>query len=117
EQQKIILHGEEKSKEQKKQTFKGVIPILQRQSEGGTEFVKQKLEEYLIDQPCEVCGGKRLKPEALAVKLGQYGILDFTTVSIRECRERIEKLKLSDRQSQIADLVLREIKARLQFLL
>jgi excinuclease ABC subunit A len=119
EQQKVVLYGEENKKttEEKKQTFKGVIPILQRQYEGGTELVKQKLEEYLIDQPCEVCGGKRLKPEALAVKLGQYGILDFTSVSIRECRERIEKLKLSTRQTQIADLVLREVKARLQFLL
>ena len=119
EQQKVVLYGEENKKttEEKKQTFKGVIPILQRQYEGGTELVKQKLEEYLIDQPCEVCKGKRLKPEALAVKLGQYGILDFTSVSIRECRERIEKLKLSARQTQIADLVLREVKARLQFLL
>ncbi|MFM7406714.1 MAG: excinuclease ABC subunit UvrA [Cuspidothrix sp.] len=117
EQQHIVLHGEEKSKEDKKQTFKGVIPILQRQYEGGTELVKQKLEEYLIDQPCEVCGGKRLKPEALAVKLGQYGISDLTSVSIRECRERIENLKLSSRQAQIGELVLKEIKARLQFLL
>ena len=119
EQQKIVLYGEEEKQTtgEKKPTFKGVIPILQRQYEGGTELVKQKLEEYLIDQPCEVCGGKRLKPEALAVKLGQYGILDFTSVSIRECRERIEKLELSDRQTQIADLVLREVKARLQFLL
>ncbi|BAZ28382.1 excinuclease ABC subunit A [Cylindrospermum sp. NIES-4074] len=115
----IILYGEEEgsTKEEKKHQFKGVIPILQRQYEGGSELIKQKLEDYLVDQPCEVCGGKRLKPEALAVKLGQYGILDFTGVSIRECRERTEKLKLSDRQMQIADLVLREIKARLQFLL
>ncbi|MBK1986621.1 excinuclease ABC subunit UvrA [Sphaerospermopsis aphanizomenoides BCCUSP55] len=119
EQQQIVLHGEEKrtAEAQRTQSFKGVIPILQRQYEGGTELVKQKLEEYLIDQPCEVCGGKRLKPEALAVKLGQYGILDLTSVSIRECRERIENLKLTPRQMQIADLVLREVKARLQFLL
>ncbi|MFM6106233.1 MAG: excinuclease ABC subunit UvrA [Sphaerospermopsis kisseleviana] len=119
EQQQIVLHGEEKrtTETQRKKSFKGVIPILQRQYEGGTELVKQKLEEYLIDQPCEVCGGKRLKPEALAVKLGQYGILDLTSVSIRECRERVEHLKLSPRQMQIADLVLREVKARLQFLL
>jgi excinuclease ABC subunit A len=118
EQQQIVLYGEDDSTtEGKKQSFKGVIPILQRQYEGGSELIKQKLEAYLIDQPCEVCGGKRLKPEALAVKLGQFGILDLTGVSIRECRERTEKLKLSDRQMQIADLVLREIKARLQFLL
>ncbi|MBD2592973.1 excinuclease ABC subunit UvrA [Nostoc spongiaeforme FACHB-130] len=117
EQQQIILNGEENSKENAKTQFKGVLPILQRQYEGGSELIKQKLEQYLIDQPCEVCGGKRLKPEALAVKLGQYGILDLTGVSIRDCRERVEQLKLSDRQMQIADLVLREIKARLQFLL
>ncbi|AFY33485.1 excinuclease ABC subunit UvrA [Calothrix sp. PCC 7507] len=120
EQQQTILFGEPEernSEDKKKQIFRGVIPILQRQYEGGSELIKQKLEEYLIDQPCEVCGGKRLKPEALAVKLGQYGILDLTGVSIRDCREKIDQLKLSDRQVQIADLVLREIKARLQFLL
>ncbi|OUL37566.1 excinuclease ABC subunit A [Nostoc sp. T09] len=118
EQQQIILHGEEATTAaQKKQSFKGVIPILQRQYEGGSELVKQKLEDYLIDQPCEVCSGKRLKSEALAVRLGQYKILDLTGVSIRDSRQRIDQLKLSDRQFQIADLVLREIKARLQFLL
>ncbi|MBE9207792.1 excinuclease ABC subunit UvrA [Nostoc sp. LEGE 06077] len=117
EQRLVILNGEEKNKETAKTQFKGVLPILQRQYEGGSELVKQKLEQYLIDQPCEVCGGKRLKTEALAVKLGQYGILDLTGVSIRDAQERIDQLKLSDRQLQIADLVLREIRARLQFLL
>ncbi|WP_242057714.1 MULTISPECIES: excinuclease ABC subunit UvrA [Nostoc] len=119
EQQHTLLYGEnqETTKTEKKQIFKGIVPILQRQYEGGTELIKQKLEQYLIDQPCDVCRGKRLKPEALSVKLGQYGILDLTSVSIRDCRERIEQFKLSDRQLQIADLVLREIKARLQFLL
>ncbi|MBD2251684.1 excinuclease ABC subunit UvrA [Nostoc parmelioides] len=119
EQQQIILYGEKQEGKDNPKTpsFKGVLPILQRQYEGGSELIKQKLEQYLIDQPCEVCHGKRLKPEALAVKLGQYNILDLTGVSIRDCRERIEQLKLSDRQMQIADLVLREVKARLQFLL
>ncbi|MDM9381743.1 excinuclease ABC subunit UvrA [Chlorogloeopsis sp. ULAP01] len=118
EQQQIILHGEETTSEtQKNQVFRGVIPILQRQYEGGSELVKQKLEQYLIDQPCPVCNGKRLKPEALAVRLGQYRILDLTGVSIAQCRERIDNLKLSDRAYRIADLVLREIRARLQFLL
>jgi excinuclease ABC subunit A len=120
EQQQIVLYGEKEERTteaRRTQNFKGAIPILQRQYEGGSELIKQKLEQYLIDQPCEVCGGKRLKPEALAVRLGQYGILDLTGVSIRDCQERIAQLKLSDRQIQIADLVLREIKARLQFLL
>jgi excinuclease ABC subunit A len=98
--------------------FGGVIPILQRQyDESSSEMQKQKLEQYIIDQPCEVCHGKRLKPEALAVRLGQYQILDLVSVSIRECQERIHRLKLSDRQAQIGDLVLKEIRARLQFLL
>jgi excinuclease ABC subunit A len=118
EQQEIVLDGEkETSKEQKSRSFKGVIPILQRQYEGGSELIKQKLEQYLVDQSCPVCGGKRLKPEALAVRLGQYKILDLVGVPIRESRERIDNLKLSPRQVQIADLVLREVRARLQFLL
>ncbi|MFB2646277.1 excinuclease ABC subunit UvrA [Raphidiopsis sp. BLCC-F218] len=119
EQQEIVLYGEnlENSTGGRKQNFRGVVPMLQRQYEGGTELIKQRLEEYLIDQPCEVCEGKRLKPEALAVKLGQYGIWDLTSVSIREFQERIENLKLTARQIQIGDLVIKEIKQRSQFLL
>jgi excinuclease ABC subunit A len=120
EQREIILYGEERStRKQKKQWegFKGVLPHLQRQYEGGSELIKQKLEQYLVDQPCPVCEGKRLKPEALSVRLGQYRIIDLTSASIRESRKKIDQLQLSQRQLQIADLVLREIKARLQFLL
>ncbi len=120
EQREAILHGEETTAEahnKHNSGFKGVLPMLQRQYDGASELIKQKLEQYLIDQPCPVCKGKRLKPEALAVRLGQYGILELTGTSIRECRERIDHLELSKRQMQIADLVLREIRARLQFLL
>jgi excinuclease ABC subunit A len=118
EQQEIILQGESKSPESERtKKFQGVLPILQRQYEGGSELIKHKLEQYIIDQPCPVCDGKKLKPEALAVRLGQYKILDLTGVSILEAQERINNLQLSNRQMQIADLVLREIKARLQFLL
>ena len=118
EQQEIILQGESKTPESERtKKFKGVLPILQRQYEGGSELIKHKLEQYIIDQPCPVCDGKKLKPEALAVRLGQYKILDLTGVSITEAQERINNLQLSKRQMQIADLVLREIKARLQFLL
>jgi excinuclease ABC subunit A len=96
----------------------GVIPILQRQySESNSDLYKQKLEQYLVDQPCEVCQGQRLKPEALAVRLGQYRLTELTSVSIRESLNRVDNLKLSDRARQIGDLALREIQARLQFLL
>lgn len=122
EQQHTILYGSEKpiwiEDRNDYRRYAGVIPILQRQySEASSELLKQKLEPYLIDQPCEVCQGKRLKPEALAVRLGQYRILDLTGASIRECQHRINTIQLSDRQFQIADLILREIRARLQFLL
>jgi excinuclease ABC subunit A len=117
EQRESILYGTTEAQKSQNSGFKGVLPMLQRQYEGSSELIKQKLEQYLVDQPCPVCEGKRLKPEALAVRLGQYGILGLSGVSIRECRERIDKLELSDRQLQIGDLVLREIRARLQFLL
>ncbi|HEY9705035.1 MAG TPA: excinuclease ABC subunit UvrA, partial [Allocoleopsis sp.] len=98
-------------------TYNGLLKVLKKQYAEGTETQKQKLEPYIISQPCEVCEGKRLKPEALSVKLGQYNILDLTTVSIAECWQRIEQLNLSDRQLQIGNLALKEVQARLQFLL
>ena len=129
QQQEIILYGSEEEiwietdsryRERKgyHRPYPGVITLLQRQyDESSSELQKQKLEQYIIDQACETCSGKRLKPEALAVRMGQCNITDLTEVSIRDCWQQIEQLKLSDRQAQIADLVLREIRARLQFLI
>jgi excinuclease ABC subunit A len=137
EQQHIILHGssekiyiETDSRYRDKKgyfrAYEGVLPMLERQyRETTSDSYKQKLEKYLIDQPCEVCHGARLKPESLSVRIGPYSINDLTDVSIRECLERIKKLVgeagneplLSARQRQIGDLVLKEIRARLQFML
>ncbi|MEW5858929.1 MAG: excinuclease ABC subunit UvrA [Cyanobacteriota bacterium] len=122
EQQHTIMYGADKSIWNESRNdfrrYAGVVAILQKQyDETSSDLIKQKMEQYLVEQPCEVCAGKRLKPEALAVRLGQYRMLDLTSVDIGESRERINNLKLSDRQFQIGDLVLREIKARLQFLL
>jgi excinuclease ABC subunit A len=129
EQQHVILHGskepiwievDSRYRESKgyKRPYEGALPLLERQyQEANSDVYKQKLEQYLVEQPCEVCGGKRLKPEALAVRLGQYNLHDLAGVSIRECLQRTNHLHLSERQAQIGDLVLREIKARLQFLL
>lgn len=128
-QQKIILYGSEEEiyieadsayRDRKGyfRQYQGVIPILERQyKESSSELQKQKLEPYLIQKPCAVCQGQRLKPEAIAVRLGQYRITDFTEVSIRDCIERIQHLNLTPRQAQIGELALREIKSRLQFLL
>ncbi|MEL7314656.1 MAG: excinuclease ABC subunit UvrA, partial [Cyanobacteria bacterium J06559_3] len=137
EQQHTLLYGSEekiyietdsryRDKKGYHRTYEGVLPILERQyRESTSESYKQKLEKYLIDQPCEVCGGARLKPESLAVRIGTYSINDLTDVSIRECQNRIKKLVgedgdaplLTSRQQQIGDLVLKEIRARLQFML
>jgi len=149
-QDAIFIHVDSRYQERKKgyeRRYEGAIPILQRQyRDSSSDLYKQKLEQYLIDQPCEVCQGKRLKPESLAVRLGLYSIVDLTSVSIREALNRINHLtgvqetndesatipdtvdndtaqtdnngsQLTARQLQIGHLVLKEIRARLRFLL
>ncbi|GAB4365880.1 MAG: excinuclease ABC subunit UvrA [Elainellaceae cyanobacterium] len=129
DQQEVVLHGSDEKiyieadsrygdRKGYHRRYEGVLPMLDRQyRESTSDLYKQKLEQFLIDQACEVCGGDRLKPEALAVRIGQYAIKDLTSASIRDCLERVHDLRLTPRQAQIGDLVLREIKARLQFLL
>ena len=97
--------------------FKGVLKTLDRQYNDASELQKQKLEQYLTNRPCEACGGNRLKAEAQSVKLGQYGILDFTSAAIDECLAKLDRLELTEKQIKIGELVLKEITARLQFLL
>ena len=98
--------------------YSGVIKMLDRNyKETNSESIKQKLEQYLINQPCEVCHGKRLKPASLSVSLGQYRINDLTSAPIRECLQKIHDLQLTQRQAKIGELALKEIKARLQFLI
>jgi excinuclease ABC subunit A len=137
DQQRVILHGSEekiyiesdsryRDRQGYHRRYEGVLPMLERQyQETTSEVYKQKLEKYLVDQTCEVCRGTRLKPESNAVRIGPYAIHDLTNVSIRECLQRIQTLvgagqgapQLSARQLQIGELVLREIRARLQFML
>jgi excinuclease ABC subunit A len=118
--EKIYIESDSRYGERKgyHRRYEGVLPMLERQyRETTSELYKQKLEHYLVEQPCEVCGSDRLRPESLSVRVGQYRLKDFTSVSIRESLDRVNNLELTSRQAQIGDLVLREIKARLQFLL
>jgi excinuclease ABC subunit A len=129
EQKHILLYGseepiwfEEDSRYQERKgyfrNFAGVLNILDRNYQDTTsDVIKQKLEKYIVHQPCETCQAKRLKPEALAVRLGQYRISDLTSVSIRESIQRINQLELTNRQALIGELALKEIKSRLQFLM
>lgn len=97
--------------------YEGVFGILERQyRETNSELVQQKLDQYRFNAPCPVCQGARLKPEALAVRIGGYRITDFTQISVQECLHLLDRLELTPRQAQIAHLVLKEIRARLQFL-
>ena len=109
--------------------FEGILPILERQlRDASGEAQRQKLEKFLELVPCSSCAGKRLRPEALAVRMGCFRITDLTAVSVGQTLERIEQLMgegafegseplLTNRQMQIGDLVLREIRMRLRFLL
>ena len=109
--------------------FEGILPILERQlRDASGEAVRQKLEKFLEMVPCATCQGLRLRPEALAVKVGPYGIHELTAVSVGESLLRIEALMgvgasegadplITPRQIQIGDLVLREVRMRLKFLL
>ncbi|WP_407810263.1 excinuclease ABC subunit UvrA [Spirulina subsalsa] len=98
--------------------FAGILAMLERNyAETNSETYKQKLEQYIVFQTCEVCHGKRLKPESLAVRLGKYHIDELTSVSVRDALERVNQMDLTPRQALIGELALKEIKARLQFLL
>ena len=103
--------------------FEGVIPFLERrQEQTDSEYMREKYEGYMREVPCPTCQGTRLKPEILAVTLAhevddQRSIADVSALSIRECSEFLDGLKLGKRETMIAGAVLKEIQARLRFLL
>ncbi|HYH25597.1 MAG TPA: excinuclease ABC subunit UvrA [Blastococcus sp.] len=97
--------------------FEGVLPFLERRHEDtDSDYMKDKYEGYMRDVPCPVCHGTRLKPEILAVKLNGRSIAEVTGLSIGEASQWLGALELGEREKAIADRVLREIQARLSFL-
>lgn len=98
--------------------YRGVIPMLEeRYKETDSDLSREELEQYMRPYPCPSCNGKRLKPESLAVKVGNKSIADFIAMAPRELISFIDNLNLTDRENYIAHQLLKEIKARLQFLL
>ncbi len=98
--------------------FEGVIPFLERRHrEAETDTARERWEGYLRDVPCPTCRGSRLKPESLAVTLGGRSIAEVAGMSIGDCAGFLGQLELSAREAQIAGRVLKEIDARLRFLL
>jgi excinuclease ABC subunit A len=97
--------------------FEGVLPFLERRHEDtDSDYMRDKYEGYMRDVPCPVCHGTRLKPEILAVKLNGRSIAEVTNLSIGDASEWLNVLELGERERAIADRVLREIQARLSFL-
>lgn len=98
--------------------FEGVINNLERRyRETTSEYFKKKMEDYMAVDLCPECHGKRLKPEVLAVTVGGINIADLSEMSIKEALEFVENLGLTDMEKKIANQVLKEIKARLSFLI
>jgi len=97
--------------------FEGVMPFLERRHEDtDSDYARDKYEGYMRDVPCPVCHGTRLKPEILAVKLNGRSIAEITGLSIGDASEWLDSLVLGERERAIADRVLKEIQARLSFL-
>ena len=98
--------------------FEGVIRQLERRwRETASAGVRSDLARYIDLRPCETCGGARLKKESLAVTVGGRNIYELCLMSIRECFEFFEGLKLTGQETKIVERVLKEIKSRLSFLL
>ena len=97
--------------------FEGVVQWIERRhNDTESEWSREKYEGYMRDVPCPACRGARLKPEVLAVTLGGRNIAEVCALSVGECAEMLGALTLTDRQKMIAERVLKEINARLRFL-
>ena len=126
--QKIILYGSEdqvhvryRNKYGRERSYytgyEGVVQWIERRhADTESEWSRERYEGYMRDVPCEACGGTRLKPEILAVTVGGKNIAEVCALSVGECHEFIDSLVLTDRQRMIAERVLKEINARLRFL-
>lgn len=100
------------------QVFEGVANnLLRRYHETTSEYTKKEISKYLIQKPCHTCGGKRLKPEVLAVTVGDKNIADICDMSVTDLKVFFKSLTLNEEQKLIASGILKEINARLDFLI
>ncbi|RGT72500.1 excinuclease ABC subunit UvrA [Ruminococcus sp. AF18-22] len=98
--------------------FEGLIKNVERRyRETGSEVMKAEYETFMNITPCSACGGQRLKPGALAVTVGGKNIAEVTALSIEKLQQFLSGLELTDTQKMIGSQILKEIKARTQFLM
>ena len=97
--------------------YEGVVPYLQRRhAEAESDSMREQIEGYMREVPCSECDGARLKPESLAVTVGGRNLFEVCNLAIRDSTKFVADLRLSERDHLIADRVLKEVNARLQFL-
>lgn len=98
--------------------FEGLIKNEERRyRETGSDTMKQEYEEFMTITPCKECGGQRLKKSSLAVTMADKNIYEITSMSIRDLQKFLDEMKLTDRQMYIGGEILKEIKARIKFLM
>ncbi|QBK25392.1 excinuclease ABC subunit UvrA [Ureibacillus thermophilus] len=98
--------------------FEGVVHNIERRYRDSTsDWVRETMEKFMTEQKCSTCKGQRLKPESLAVKIDGKNIAEVTDLSVEELYKYFLNLQLSEKDMQIARLILKEIKERLEFLL
>lgn len=98
-------------------TFEGLIPSLERRyKETSSEYMREEYRSLMANNPCHVCHGSRLKKEILAIRVGAKNISEITEMAIIDIKKYMDELALSERQLLIGELVIKEIKARINFL-
>ncbi len=98
--------------------FEGVVPFIHRKhDETDSDYSREKYESYMRQIPCNVCKGARLKPEVLSVTVGDKSIAEICELSIADCAAFLKSISLNAREAQIAERVMKEVHARLGFLL
>jgi excinuclease ABC subunit A len=98
-------------------TFEGVIPNLERRyHETDSDYIRKKIEQFMRILRCPECEGHRLRPEALAVTIGDKSIINITKMSVKEASDHFQNLKFTEMEEQIARQILKEISNRLSFL-
>jgi excinuclease ABC subunit A len=98
-------------------TYEGVVPNLERRhKDTDSDFIRRDIERFMQEKPCHACGGRRLKPEVLAITVGDHSIMDVCKLSIDDALTWFNSLKLDAKETKIAEMILKEIGARLQFL-
>lgn len=109
------MYGEEKTYHS---VFEGALPTLSRRHrESTSDVAREEIEEYMSSKPCPTCKGARLKPESLAIKVGGKNIYEVTRLTIADSQQFFNSLDLTEREKTIANQIMKEIHARLGFLI